>query len=87
MPCSHSENLKLSNKYAVLLEEPLRENGMLREQLMERDEDNVHKIQELSSYVSSLCQLIAEKETAINTNKKKGATKVHVPTRCCVSSK
>ena len=49
MPCSHSENLKLSDKYAVLLEEPLRENGMLREQLMERNEDNVHKIQELSS--------------------------------------
>ena len=49
MPCSHSENLKLSDKYVVLLEEPLRENGMLREQLMERNEDNVHKIQELSS--------------------------------------
>ena len=40
MPCS---------QYAVLLEELLRENGMLREKLMERDEDNVHKIQELSS--------------------------------------
>ena len=85
MASSHSENLKLSNKYAVLLEESLRENRMLREQPMERDEDNVNKIQELSSKMSSLCQLMAEQETEINTNKKKGATKVHVPTRCRVS--
>ena len=85
MPSSHSANLNLSDKYALLLEESLTENRMLREQLMERDEENAIKIQELSTKVSSLCQLLAEKETEVNSKKKKGATKVHVPTSCRVS--
>ena len=87
MVARSERNISVSDEYTVLLDESLRENRILREQLSERDERNSSKIAELTRKVDSLCQLMTEKEAENNTmkKKKKGARKVHVPTRCRVS--
>ena len=55
MMARSERNISLSDEYAVLLDESLRENRILREQLSERDEQNSSKIAELTSKVDSLC--------------------------------
>ena len=67
----------------VLLDDSLKENQSLREQLRQRDEENALKFEELSNKVDSLCKLVAEKNSGSKeTKSKKGNSKVHVPTSC-----
>lgn len=78
-------SVNLSESYALLLDESLKENQALREQLKERDEENDTKLRDLTNKVDSLCQLLAEKNSGINEDKPKRRNyKVHVPTKCRV---
>ena len=80
-------SVNLGDTYALLLDESLKENQALRQQLKERDEENDSKLRELTNKVDTLCQLVAEKNSGINEDKpKKKNCKVHVPTRCRVRS-
>ena len=78
-------SVNLSDSYALLLNESLKENQALRQQLKERDEESDSKLRDFSNKVDSLCQLLAEKNSGINEEKAKNC-KVHVPTRCRVRS-
>ena len=80
-----SENTRISDQHAVMLEETLRENRVLREQLAERDQQNAKLISELSSKVDSLCELVAEKEETTKKKKKGSANVTKIPTSCRVS--
>lgn len=77
-----SENIRISDQHAVLLEETLRENRVLREQLAERDQQNAKLISELSSKVDSLRDLVAEKEETTKRKKKGSANRTSIPTSC-----
>ena len=67
----------------LLLDDSLKENKSLREQLRQRDEENALKFEELSNKVDSLCKLVAENNLGSKeTKSKKGNSKVHVPTSC-----
>lgn len=79
-------SVNLSDSYALLLDESLKENQALRQQLKERDEENDSKLGDLSNKVDSLCQLLAEKNSGISEEKPKKNSKIHVPTRCRVRS-
>ena len=50
----------MSNSFTVLLDDSLKENQSLREQLRQRDEENAVKFEELSNKADSLCKLVAE---------------------------
>lgn len=80
-----SENIRISDQHAVLLEETLRENRVLREQLAERDQQNAKLISQLSSKVDSLCELVVEKEETTKRKKKSSANRTSIPTSCRVS--
>ena len=79
-----SENTRISDQHAVMLEETLRENRVLWE-LAERDQQNAKLISELSSKVDSLCELVAEKEETTKKKKKGSANVTKIPTSCRVS--
>ena len=67
----------------MLLDDSLKENQSLREQLRQRDEENALTFEELSNKVDSLCKLVAENNSGSKeTKSKKGNSKVHVPTSC-----
>ena len=67
----------------MLLDDSLKENQSLREQLRQRDEENALKFEELSNKADSLCKLVAENNSGSKeTKSKKGNSKVHVPTSC-----
>ena len=53
-----SVNKNLSDRYVILLDESLKENQALREELKEREAQNVAKIERLSSKVNTLYQLL-----------------------------
>ena len=82
-----SESVNLSDRYAILLDESLKENQALREELKERESQNVAKIEQLTSKVETSCQLLEKADQASGKGKKtsKKSSKVHVPTRCRVS--
>lgn len=83
----NSEDVNLGDRYAILLDESLKENQALREELKEREEQNSTKIEQLTSKKDSLCRLL-EQELTKGSDKKSNhkSAKVHVPTRCPVSS-
>ena len=67
----------------VLLDDSLKENQSLREQLRQRDEENALKFEELSNKADSSCKLVAENNSGSKeTKSKKGNSRVHVPTSC-----
>ena len=72
-----SENIRISDQHAVLLEETLRENRVLREKLAERDQQNAKLISELSSKVDSPCGLVAEKQETTKKKKKGSANRTN----------
>ena len=76
-----SDQIIVSDSFAVLLDDSLKENQSLREQLRQRDEENALKFEELSNKADSLCKLVAENNSGSKeTKSKKGNSKVHVPT-------
>ena len=78
-----SNHISVSDSFTVLLDDSLKENQSLREQLRQRDEENALKFEELSNKVDSLCKLVAENNSGSKeTKSKKGNSKVHVPTSC-----
>ena len=83
----NSENLNLSDRYAILLDKSLQENQALREELKEREAQNASKIEQLTWKVDTSCQLLEQGEQASGNGNKtsKKSLKVHVPTRCRVS--
>ena len=81
----NSEDVNLGDRYAILLDESLKENQALREELKEREQQNSAKIEQLTSKVDSLCRLLEQEQT--NGSGKKSTHKsanVHVPTTCRV---
>ena len=52
------DNVNLSDRYAVLLDESSKEN-----QLTDRDQRNATKFEDLSNKVGTLCQLLKDKLT------------------------
>ena len=83
----NSEDVNLGDRYAILLDESLKENQALREELKEREEQNSAKIEQLTSKVDSLCRLLEQEQTKGSGKKSNHkSAKVHVPTRCRVSS-
>ena len=83
----NSEDVNLGDRYAILLDESLKENQALREELKEREEQNSTKIEQLTSKKDSLCHLLEQEQTKGSDKKSNHkSAKVHVPTRCPVSS-
>ena len=83
----NSEDVNLGDRYAILLDESLKENQALREELKEREEQNSTKIKQLTSKKDSLCRLLEQEQTKGSDKKSNHkSAKVHVPTRCPVSS-
>ena len=83
----NSEDVNLGDRYAILLDESLKENQALREELKEREEQNSTKIEQLTSKKDSLCFLLEQEQTKGSDKKSNHKlAKVHVPTRCQVSS-
>jgi len=83
----NSVDVNLGDRYAILLDESLKENQALREELKEREEQNSAKIEQLTSKVDSLCRLLEQEQTKGSGKKLNNkSAKVHVPTRCRVSS-
>ena len=75
-----SGHVSVSDSFTVLLDNSLKENQSLREQLRQRDEENALKFEELSNKVDSLCKLVAGKNSGSKeTKSKEGNSKVHVP--------
>lgn len=83
----NSENVNLSDRYTILLDESLKENQALREELKDREAQNDAKMEQLKSKVETLCQLLEKAEQASGSGKKTSnkSLTVHVPTRCRVS--
>ena len=78
-----SYHISVSDSFTVLLDDSLKENQSLREQLRQRDVENAFKFEELSNTADSLCKLVAENNSGSKeTKSKKGNSKVHVPTSC-----
>ena len=78
-----SDHISVSDSFTVLLDDSLKENQSLREQLRQRDEENALKFEELSNKADSLCKLVAENNSGSKeTKSKKGNSRVHVPTSC-----
>ena len=78
-----SDQIIVSDSFAVLLDDSLKENQSLREQLRQRDEEDALKFEELSNKVDSLCKLVAKNNSGSKeTKSKKGNSKIHVPTSC-----
>ena len=76
-----SDHISVSDSFTVLLDDSLKENQSLREQLRQRDEENALKCEELSNKADSSCKLVAENNSGSKeTKSKKGNSKVHVPT-------
>ena len=49
-----SDHISVSDSYTVLLDECLKENQLLREQMRQHDEENASKFEELSNKVDSV---------------------------------
>ena len=79
-----SNSISVSNSFAVLLDDSLKENQTLREKLRQCDEENAVKFQELTNKVDSLCKTVADNNSGNKETKSKSSSKVHVPTRCRV---
>ena len=78
-----SDHTSVSDSFTALLDDSLKENQSLREQLRQRDEENALKFEELSNKADYLCKLVAENNSgSMETKSKKGNSKVHVPTSC-----
>ena len=50
----------MSDSFTELLDDSLKENQSLREQLRQRDEENALTCEELSNKANSSCKLVAE---------------------------
>ena len=75
-----SGRISVSYSFTVLLDNSLKENQSLREQLRQRDEENALKFEELSNKVNSFCKLVAGNNSGSKeTKSKEGNSKVHVP--------
>ena len=79
-----SDHISVSDSYTVLLDDSLKENQSLREQLRQHDEDNaIVKVRRAFKKVESLCKLVAKNNSGSKeTESKKGNSKVHVPISC-----
>ena len=76
-----SSHIGVSDSFTVLLDNSLKENQSLREQLRQRDEENALKFEELSNKADSFCKLVAGNNSGSKeTKSKEGNSKVHVPT-------
>ena len=53
----NSEDVNLGDRYAILLDESLKENQALREELKEREEQNSAKMEQLTYKVDSCIRL------------------------------
>lgn len=81
-----SANNSLDDSLRLLLDDSLKENQTLREQLRQRDEENAARFEALTNKVESLCELVTENVNAGNKEtRSRKSSKVHVPTRCRVS--
>ena len=49
-----SDHISVSDSYTVLLDECLKENQLLREQMRQHNEENASKFEELSNKVDSV---------------------------------
>ena len=75
-----SGHVSVSDSFTVLLDNSLKENQSLREQLRQRDEENALKFEELSNKADSFCKLVAGSNSGSKeTKSKEGNSKVHVP--------
>ena len=75
-----SDHVSVSDSFTVLLDNSLKENQSLREQLRQRDEENALKFEELSNKADSFCKLVAgNNSSSKETKSKEGNSKVHVP--------
>ena len=78
-----SDHINVNDSFTELLDDSLKENQSLREQLRQRDEENALTCEELSNKANSSCKLVAENNSGSKeTKSKKGNSKVHVPTSC-----
>ena len=79
-----SVNKNLSDRYVILLDESLKENQALREELKEREAQNVAKIERLSSKVNTLYQLLEKADHTSGKGKRTSniSSNVHIPARC-----
>ena len=76
-----SGHISVSYSFTVLLDNSLKENQSLSEQLRQRDEENALKFEELSNKADSFCKLVAGNNSGSKeTKSKEGNSKVHVPT-------
>ena len=66
-----SGHVSVSDSFTVLLDNSLKENQSLREQLRQRDEENALKFKELSNKVDSLSKLVAESDSGRKQNQRK----------------
>ena len=68
----------------MLLDDSLKENQSLREQLRQHDEENaLVKVRRAFKKRESLCKLVAENNSGSKeTESKKGNSKVHMPINC-----
>ena len=74
-----SGQISVSDSFTVLLDNSLKENQSLTEQLRQRDEENAYE--ELSNKADSFCKLVAGNNSGSKETKSKdGNSKVHVPT-------
>lgn len=53
-------NSSLDDSLRLLLDDSLKENQTLREQLRQQDEENAARFEALTSKVESLCELVTE---------------------------
>ena len=75
-----SGHISVSDSFTVLLDNSLKENQSLREQLRQRDEENALKCEELSNKADSFCKLVAGNNSCSKeTKSKESNSKVHVP--------
>ena len=73
-----SGQISVSDSFTVLLDNSLKENQSLTEQLRQRDEENAYE--ELSNKADSFCKLVAGNNSCSKeTKSKESNSKVHVP--------
>ena len=87
MSVNQNDEVSLSDRYVLLLQEPIYESRALRAQVAAREEETDSKIERLSNTVEELCEQVSrtDSESSCSRRKRRSASSVAVPSQCKVS--
>ena len=87
MSVNRNDEVSLSDKYVLLLQQTIKESRNLRAQVAAREEETDSKIERLFNKMEELCEQVSrtDSQSSCRRRKRRSTSSVTVPSQCRVS--